>query len=82
MNSFLAILGESIRLLRARKLFWISFCLSAFMALIYLSIGFNEKGITLVFGAFSIELGDFACPRAIQMGTTGLWQVFTLSSET
>jgi ABC-type transport system involved in multi-copper enzyme maturation permease subunit len=55
MRVFLTILGDSIRLLRARALFWISLGISVFAALLYLSIGFDEKGISFVFGAFHFE---------------------------
>lgn len=55
MRAFLTIIVDSIRLLRARALFWISLGISIFAALLYLSIGFDEKGITFVFGAFHFE---------------------------
>ena len=55
MRAFLTVLTDSIRLLRARALFWISMGISIFAALLYLSIGFDEKGITFVFGAFHFE---------------------------
>lgn len=55
MRAFLAVLGDSMRLLKARALFWISLGISAVTALIYLSIGFDEKGISLLFGAWSFE---------------------------
>ncbi|MEP4079356.1 hypothetical protein [Haloferula sp.] len=56
MNQFLTILNDSFRLLRARILFWVSLGISAFAALLYLSIGFDEEGVTLVFGLFSFEM--------------------------
>ncbi|MDB6076395.1 MAG: hypothetical protein JWO82_142 [Akkermansiaceae bacterium] len=55
MNVFLAILGESLRLLRARWLFWVTLCISALVALIYLSVGFDEQGVTFAFGASHIK---------------------------
>lgn len=55
MRVFLTVLNDSVRLLRARALFWISLGISLFAALLYLSIGFDEKGITFVFGAFHFE---------------------------
>lgn len=48
MRETLTILGDSLKLLRARKLFWIVFGISIFVALIYASIGFNEKGPTFL----------------------------------
>ncbi|MGB6220708.1 hypothetical protein [Haloferula sp.] len=56
MSQFLTILGDSFRLLKARVLFWVSLGVSVFAALLYLSIGFDEKGITLVFGLFSFDM--------------------------
>jgi ABC-type transport system involved in multi-copper enzyme maturation permease subunit len=55
MRAFLAVLSDSMRLLRARVLFWISLGISVFAALVYLSIGFDEEGMTLLFGAFHIK---------------------------
>jgi ABC-type transport system involved in multi-copper enzyme maturation permease subunit len=55
MRAFLTVLGDSMRLLRARALFWISLGISLLVALVYLSIGFDEKGMTLLFGAFHFE---------------------------
>ena len=59
MRQFLAILNDSFRLLRARTLFWISLGVSAFAAIIYLSIGFDENGISLAFGLFTFD-AEFA----------------------
>jgi len=55
MRAFLTVLGDSIRLLRARALFWISLGISLLVALVYLSIGFDEKGVSVLFGAFHFE---------------------------
>lgn len=55
MRAFLTVLAESIRLLRARALFWISLGISLLVALVYLSIGFDEKGMSLLFGAVHFE---------------------------
>src|SRR4051794_14492756 len=60
MNAFLAILGESIRLLRARKLFWVSLAISALVALLYLSTGFTDRGVSFLFGAKEFEAPMFA----------------------
>lgn len=48
MRETLTILGDSFRLLRARKLFWIVMAISLFVGLLYASIGFNEKGPTFL----------------------------------
>lgn len=55
MRAFTTVLLDSFRLLKARALFWIALGISAFVALIYLSIGFDEKGITFFFGAWKID---------------------------
>jgi ABC-type transport system involved in multi-copper enzyme maturation permease subunit len=56
MRIFLTIIIDSIRLLRARALFWISLGISVLVALLYLSIGFDEQGMTLLFGAFNLDI--------------------------
>jgi ABC-type transport system involved in multi-copper enzyme maturation permease subunit len=55
MRAFLAVLVDSIRLLKARALFWISLGISVFAALIYLSIGFDETGMSVAFGIWHID---------------------------
>lgn len=55
MRAFLTVLGDAMRLLRARALFWISLGISLLAALLYLSIGFDEKGMSILFGAFHME---------------------------
>jgi ABC-type transport system involved in multi-copper enzyme maturation permease subunit len=50
MRAALAILGDSFRLLQARRLFWIALAISMLVALVYASIGFNERGMTVFFG--------------------------------
>ncbi len=50
MRATLAILWDSFQLLRARRLFWVALAISMFVALIYASIGFNEKGMSVFFG--------------------------------
>ncbi|WP_193213231.1 ABC transporter permease [Luteolibacter marinus] len=55
MRAALAILWDSFRLLQARKLFWFALGISVLVALFYASIGFNAKGMTLFFGAKTME---------------------------
>ncbi|MGE9271466.1 MAG: hypothetical protein ACQKBU_11740 [Verrucomicrobiales bacterium] len=55
MRQFNAVMMDALRLLRARVLFWITLGISAFAALIYLSIGFNESGISVLFGLRTVE---------------------------
>ena len=59
MRQILTILWDSYRLLMAKKLFWVALGLSVFLAVIYASISIGRSEITIFFGAWSIELGDF-----------------------
>ncbi len=51
----LAILGDSWRLLLSRKLFWITLAINLLIVLVYGSIGFTEKGVSLGFGLWTVE---------------------------
>ena len=53
MRQIWAILWDSYRLLTAKKLFWVIMGLSVFIALVYASISFGDRGISILFGAFS-----------------------------
>lgn len=55
MNVFLTLLVDSLRLLRARVLFWITLGISALVALLYLSVGFTPDGMSILFGAFDFK---------------------------
>lgn len=50
MRVFWTLLIDSLRLLRARALFWITLAISALAAVIYLSIGFTPTGLSMMFG--------------------------------
>lgn len=50
MRATLTLLWDSLQLLRARKLFWITMAISIFVALIYASIGFHDSGFSVGFG--------------------------------
>ena len=50
MKPFCTILLESFRGLKSQLIFWITLGLSFFVALIFLSIGFDDKGPTFFFG--------------------------------
>lgn len=50
MRAMATILLDSLRLLRARKIFWVSLSITVLLALLYMSIGFNDRGITYLFG--------------------------------
>jgi ABC-type transport system involved in multi-copper enzyme maturation permease subunit len=52
---FWTLLIDSLRLLRARALFWITLVISALAAVIYLSIGFTPTGFSMLFGLAEIE---------------------------
>lgn len=51
----LAILLDSFRLLRARKMFWLVFGLSLIVALLYGSVGYDETGWSILFGRFHFD---------------------------
>lgn len=55
MRVFWTLLVDSLRLLRARALFWITLVISALAAVIYLSIGFTPTGISMMFGMAEME---------------------------
>ena len=50
MTVALTILWDSFRLLQARRLFWIALGISMLVAVMYASIGFDDKGMTVFFG--------------------------------
>lgn len=56
ITQIFAILKDSYNLIKSGKLFWLSFVLIAMFGIIFLSIGSNEKGLTLFFGLFKINL--------------------------
>jgi len=60
---FWTLLVDSLRLLRARALFWITLVISALAAVIYLSIGFTPTGVSMMFG-----MGKFDNP-VLRAGT-------------
>lgn len=51
----LALLHDSLRLLLARKLFWITLLISALLVVAFGSVGFDEKGVSILFGVFHFE---------------------------
>ncbi|MFG0330285.1 MAG: hypothetical protein ACF8PN_10340 [Phycisphaerales bacterium] len=55
MIPVLALLTDSLRSLRARKLFWFTILLSALITIAFGSIGFNDRGVTVLFGWKTIE---------------------------
>jgi ABC-type transport system involved in multi-copper enzyme maturation permease subunit len=55
MRVFITILTDSLRLLRARALFWVTLGMSALVAVLFLSIGFTPTGISGLFGLLNWE---------------------------
>jgi len=55
MRQILTILWDSYRMLKARVMFWVVLGLSLLGALIFASIGVNETGYTILFGAIDVE---------------------------
>ena len=55
MRVFKALLIDAYRQLSAAKLFWLTLALSSLVVVAYGSIGFNDEGISLLFGLFEIE---------------------------
>ena len=49
------LLLDSFRMLRARRLFWVALCLSGLIAMVYASIGFDEGGVSVLFGLLFFE---------------------------
>lgn len=55
MRQAYAILLDSLRMLRASSLFWISIGISMLVALLYASIGFHDKGVSFLFGLWKYD---------------------------
>ena len=55
MKILKAMIIDAYRQLSAAKLFWLTLWLSIMVVLLYGSIGFNDSGMTLLFGLFEIE---------------------------
>jgi ABC-type transport system involved in multi-copper enzyme maturation permease subunit len=55
MRAALAILWDSFRLLQARRLFWVALAISLLVALVYASIGFTDRGMSVLFGWKSFD---------------------------
>jgi len=50
MRPILAILSDSVRQLRAKRLFWFVLAISFMIVVAYGSIGFDENGLTILYG--------------------------------
>lgn len=80
MSQFVAIFVDALRLLKAKALFWITMGISAFAAILYLSVGFDSEGITLLFGLgrFDNELIREGSPFA-EMFYLGIFSVLIVN---
>lgn len=58
MRQIATIFWDSYRLLAAKKLFWVALGFSVLIALVYASISFTSEGISVLFGAYTLE-SDF-----------------------
>ena len=55
MRAVATLLLDSLRLLRARALFWVTLAISTMVGVIYLSIGFTDTGMSMMFGLASFD---------------------------
>ncbi len=55
MNSIIALLIDAYRELNARKLFWLTLALSLLLVIAFGSIGFNENGVSMLYGLYEVE---------------------------
>ncbi len=55
MTVFTAMLVDAYRELNSRKLFWITIAISAVVVIAYGSIGFNEDGMSVLFGLKQVD---------------------------
>lgn len=60
-----ALLLDTLRLLLARKMFWITLAISAILVAAYAGIGFDEKGVSIFFGAVHFEDPRFAAGKPL-----------------
>lgn len=58
MKPFLTILLDSYRGLKSETLFWITLGLSVLVAVVFLSIGMDDDGLSFLFGAFQWNPGE------------------------
>jgi ABC-type transport system involved in multi-copper enzyme maturation permease subunit len=72
MTMFAAMLLDAYRELNAKKLFWITLTISALVVISFGSIGFDEKGMSVMFGLKQIESeyinSETPWARALYMG--------------
>ncbi len=84
MTAFLAMMVDAYRELNARKLFWVTMAISGVVVLGFGSIGFTDKGVSILFGLWNPESPMTAgspMARAFYMGLfsyfiVGLWMTW------
>jgi ABC-type transport system involved in multi-copper enzyme maturation permease subunit len=55
MRAVATLLLDSVRVMRARVLFWVVLGISALVGLVYLSVGFNDSGFSMLFGLLEFD---------------------------
>ena len=55
-----ALLVDSFRMMVARRLFWITLAINLLVVLVYGSLGSNQDGLSVLFGAFTLDIPIFA----------------------
>ena len=55
MRAVATLLLDSVRVMRARVLFWVVLGISALVGLVYLSIGFSDTGFSMLFGLMEFD---------------------------
>ena len=56
----IALLVDSWRLLKSRKLFWVTLGINLIVVVLYGSIGFTPKGVSILYGLTEFEAGVYA----------------------
>jgi ABC-type transport system involved in multi-copper enzyme maturation permease subunit len=78
MMQFSAILCDTWRLIRARKLFWIALVITFVVGITYASLGYSEKGWSLF---FVLDVESDSLTKNSQAAATTSFQVFYLLTE-
>jgi len=55
MKPYFTILLDSFRMLKSKAIFWVTLGISMLVALVYLSLGFTDQGVSVLFGAYVFE---------------------------
>lgn len=77
MTAILTLLLDSVRVMRARVLFWVVLGISALVGVVYLSIGFHDSGFSMLFGLLKFDHPDIrAGSDEAELLYLGLFQKF------